>query len=185
MDAQLETLRSWARSDAASPSSVEGWAAALDLVATLPEARRRRGFLMPGYASLRERLRAVPSAVPQLLASWGLHCALAPRWPELVTAAEAARRVARGIFDRRFYAPLKDIALDLLNRRDRLSDVTALEDSQESLARMLSEYVQDVKGKGKGKGKGRGRGGRYCIYIIYNIARDSPRRPAGSPLRWS
>ena len=123
LEAQLEALLSWARSDATTPTTPEGWTVALCLVASLPEARRAQGFLMPGYAplatpsttplatrplpapsttplpppsttpqyrpsryaSLAGRLRAVPSSVAQLLASWGLHCALTPRWAELVT----------------------------------------------------------------------------------------------------
>ena len=52
MEAQLETLLSWARSDATAPTTPEGWAAALSLVASLPEARRTQGFLLPGYAAL-------------------------------------------------------------------------------------------------------------------------------------
>ena len=42
--------------------------------------------------------------------------------------------MARGILERRFYTPLKDIALDLLNRGPRLTDDTALDDSQASRA---------------------------------------------------
>ena len=42
--------------------------------------------------------------------------------------------MARGILERRFYAPLKDITLDLLNRGPRLTDDTALDDSQASRA---------------------------------------------------
>ena len=59
MEAQLETLLSWARSDATAPTTPEGWAAALSLVASLPEARRTQGFLLPGYAAL-----ATPLATP-------------------------------------------------------------------------------------------------------------------------
>ena len=52
IEAQLETLLSWARSDATAHTTPEGWAAALSLVASLPEARRTQGFLLPGYAAL-------------------------------------------------------------------------------------------------------------------------------------
>ena len=59
LEAQLEALLSWARSDAATPTTPEGWTAALCLVAGLPEARRAQGFLVPGYAAL-----ATPLATP-------------------------------------------------------------------------------------------------------------------------
>ena len=62
VEAQLDALLSWARSDATTPTTPEGWTAALCLVASLPEARRAQGFLMPGCAALATLDRAsVPS----------------------------------------------------------------------------------------------------------------------------
>jgi hypothetical protein len=61
LEAQLEALGSWARSDATTPTTPDGWATALDLVASLPEARRAQGFLMPGYAA---RPRPCPPPPP-------------------------------------------------------------------------------------------------------------------------
>ena len=63
IEAQLETLLSWARSDATAHTTPEGWAAALSLVASLPEARRTQGFLLPGYAALATAI-ASPLAMP-------------------------------------------------------------------------------------------------------------------------
>ena len=63
---------------------------------------------MPGYAYLYSYMRAVPSSIATLVAGLTVHCALAPRWPEVVAAAATCGRVTRGIYQRRFYAPLKD-----------------------------------------------------------------------------
>lgn len=64
--------------------------------------------------------------------------------------------MAFGIYERRFYTPVRDIVLDLLNRRERLTDATALEDSRASLEYMLSEFLEDNRRR---RGRGGGGGG--------------------------
>ena len=89
--------------------------------------------------------RAVPSSIATLAGGLGLHVSIRPHWPRIVSAAQACKRVASGIYDRRFRAPLRDIVLDLLNRRPRLTDASALEDAQTSLATMLDEFVRETR----------------------------------------
>ena len=129
----------------AEDGSSEGWLGALELVEGLPQAQRAQRHLLPGYAYFYSRVRAVPSSVAALALSAAVHSLLKPRWPELASAGQTFAGVLRGIYARRFYAPLRDIALDLLNRRPRLTDAAALHDSEKSLATMLAEFLQDSK----------------------------------------
>lgn len=130
----------------------EGWLAALGLVEGLPQAQQAQRNLLPGYTYVYSRVRAVPSSVGGLALSLGVHYTLKPRWPEIARAGQTSASVLRGIYARRFYAPLRDIALDLLNRRPRLTDAAALQDSERSLETMLAEFVQDSKKRSRGSG---------------------------------
>ena len=120
---------------------------ALQLVEGLPQAQRAQRYLLPGHAFLYSRVRAIPTSVGTVVVSWGVHAAVKPRWAEVVKIARTARGVALGVWTRRFYSPVKDIVLDLLNRGPRLSDAGALDDSQASLDTMLREFLQDERKK--------------------------------------
>ena len=141
-EAHVQQLRAWA-----SEGGSDGLRVALLLVEGLPQAQRVQRYLLPGYAFWYSRMRAVPTSLAVLLASWVLHVAVKPRWPEVVSTARTTRSIALGVWMRRFYAPVKDIVLDLLNRGPRLSDASALEDAQHSLNTMLGEFLIDEKKK--------------------------------------
>ena len=140
--AHVQQLRAWA-----PEGGSDGLRVALLLVEGLPQAQRVQRYLLPGYAFWYSRMRAVPTSVAMLLASWMLHAAVKPSWPEVVSTAQTARSIALGVWMRRFYAPIKDIVLDLLNRGPRLSDASALEDAEHSLSTMLGEFLADEKKK--------------------------------------
>ena len=145
-EARLQRLGTWA-----ATGEPEGWLAALALVEGLPQAQRAQRNLLPGYEYLHSYTRMIPSSIGTVIGGFAVHYALKPRWPHIVAGGLAARTVAHGIFERRFYAPLKDIVLDLLNRRTRLTDAAALADSQTSLGLMLGEFFQEQRG-GKAPG---------------------------------
>ena len=127
----------------------DGWLAALQLVEGLPQAQRAERRLLPGYTSqVYKRLRrAVPRSMVTVAMGFGVHYALNPRWGEILKAGATARRVALGIWRKRFYYPLRGIVLDLLNRQPRLTTAAALEDSRASLASMLADFLAEQAGQ--------------------------------------
>ena len=156
MQAQLERLQAWA-----DDSGSDGWLAALSLVDGLPKAQRAERTLLPGMYS--HVLRSIPGSVISAAFGLGVHHAMVPRWPAVVSASRAARTVALGMWEKRFLTPVREIVLDLLNRQPRLADAAALEDSQASLDSMLADFAQEqskrlpVSKRIGGGGKGIGR----------------------------
>ncbi|KAL1510114.1 hypothetical protein AB1Y20_006446 [Prymnesium parvum] len=101
----------------------------------LPPARWAKGSVASSVVSL---------GVAPLLAL-AVHYASAPYWPAIATAGERGFSLGKAILVRRFWTPLKAIALDLLNRRDRLVDSFALVDAEQSLLNMLDEFLADAR----------------------------------------
>jgi len=64
---------------------------------------------------------------------------IAPHYQEILDFFKAVFHAIWGIVEFRFYTPMKDIVLDLLNRRPRMVDPFALMNEQTSLDNMLKD----------------------------------------------
>lgn len=67
------------------------------------------------------------------------HEELAPRWDDIVLSAKNLWEVVKGVVLFRFWEPLKDIVLDLLNKRPKLLDPFQLSNEELSLDNMLRD----------------------------------------------
>jgi len=117
----------------------QSWIDALTSVDNLPKARRDDLFSDFTNWFQRNDFKGVPSSVSTLIASLVIHEILKPRWNNIVDTFLSTSDIVKGILDRRFYTPLRDIVLDLLNRRPRLLDPFALQIEETSLDNMLRD----------------------------------------------
>eukprot|EP00578_Thalassiosira_sp_NH16_P000225 CAMPEP_0181134846 /NCGR_PEP_ID=MMETSP1071-20121207/32306_1 /TAXON_ID=35127 /ORGANISM="Thalassiosira sp., Strain NH16" /LENGTH=917 /DNA_ID=CAMNT_0023221393 /DNA_START=223 /DNA_END=2971 /DNA_ORIENTATION=+ len=137
-------LKSWAAYDG-NASDTYSWLTVLSLVDYAASPRRageRRQFQIAGLASQIKRydFLGIPSSALLLAASNSLHDnIIAPHKQEIVEFIKSIFTAFWGIIEFRFYTPMKDIALDLLNRRPRMVDPFALLNEQTSLDNMLMD----------------------------------------------
>lgn len=105
----------------------------------LPKARR--DALLSDFTDWFKQVdfKGVPSSLATLIASLVIHETLKPRWSIIVATFLSTSDIVKGILDRRFYTPVRDIVLDLMNRRPRLLDPFALQIEETSLENMLRD----------------------------------------------
>ena len=137
-------LKRWAAYDE-STSDVLSWLNILTLVDYAASPRRageRRHFQISSITSQIKRydVLGIPSSALLLFGANSLHDkVIAPHKQEIVDFIKSIFTAVWGIFEFRFYTPMKDIVLDLLNRRPRMVDPFALLNEQTSLDNMLMD----------------------------------------------
>mmetsp|Transcript_7561 Transcript_7561/g.17157 ORF Transcript_7561/g.17157 Transcript_7561/m.17157 type:complete len:937 (+) Transcript_7561:61-2871(+) len=144
LHAESRFLRKWATHDN-STSDTYSWLTVLSLVevaASPTRAGERRHFQLSGLTTRVKRydFLGIPSSALLLAAANSLHDnVIAPHKQEIVEFVKSIFNAIWGIIKFRFYTPMKDIALDLLNRRPRMVDPFALLNEQTSLDNMLMD----------------------------------------------
>ncbi|KAL7537324.1 hypothetical protein ACHAXR_007735 [Thalassiosira sp. AJA248-18] len=140
--AESNFLKQWAAYDDKA-SDASSWLTVLslvDYVASPKRAGERRLFQISGITSRVKRydFLGVPSSALLLAAANSLHDnIIAPHKQEIIDFVKKICQAIWGIWEFRFYTPMKDIVLDLLNRRPRMVDPFALLNEQTSLDNML------------------------------------------------
>lgn len=152
-DGQMETpsilyaesrfLEKWANYDD-NTSGAYSWQTVLSLVdyaaSTKRAGERTHLFQLSSITSQIKRydFLGIPSSALLLVAANSLHDkVIAPHKQEIVDFVRQIFSAVWGVVVFRFYTPMKDIVLDLLNRRPRMVDPFALLNEQTSLDNML------------------------------------------------
>lgn len=142
--AESEFLKRWASYDEAFSDS-SSWLTVLSLVdyaASTQRAGEQRHFQ---FSDLAMRIKqydflGIPSSALMLAAANSLHDnIIAPHTQEIIQFIKSVFHAIWGIIEFRFYTPMKDIVLDLLNKRPRMVDPFALMNEQISLDNMLKD----------------------------------------------
>lgn len=142
--AEAAFLHKWASYDE-DFSDTFSWLTVLSLVdyaASPQRAGEQRQFQLSGITSRIRRydFLGIPSSALLLAAANSLHDnVIAPHSKEIVDFFKSIFAAMWGIFEFRFYTPMKDIVLDLLNKRPRMVDPFALLNEQMSLDNMLKD----------------------------------------------
>ena len=137
-------LSNWASYDVTAESA-SSWLTALSIVEYAGSPRRsgeQRYFQLSTITSQVKRydFLGIPSSLLILLAANMFHDrVVAPHKQEMIDFAKSVFQAVWGVIEFRFYVPLKDIILDLLNRRPRMVDPFALSNEQTSLDNMLKD----------------------------------------------
>lgn len=150
----LDSVEDW--SNGRRDADAESWHAVLVLVEGLAQPRRvgehrariRAGDVLKGIKKL--DLGGVPSSMFLLWLAHVVHDNVAPHWKAIVEFSQKAMLAVWGVIDMRFWRPIRDITLDLLNRRPHLLDPYALTIEEASLDHMLRHL-----GVGDGTPEGR------------------------------
>jgi len=140
----LHILSLWARYDVNRDKG--GWSTVLSLVDDLSKVRllRERKYL-PSAIDVRYWVKrldffGIPSSLAIVGASVVLHKIIKPYRNDIVTVTKLIFGTIWGIIEFRFWAPLRDITLDLLNRRrPKLLDPFSLGSEETSLDNMLRD----------------------------------------------
>ena len=139
----LNTLSQWATYE---KCDLEGWDTALTLAENLSKARlmREQQFLPTAFDLKRLWKRidlfGIPSSLAVLGAAFVVHKKVyVPYWDEILESGQFFCGALWGVIEFRFWTPLKDISLDLLNRRSKLLDPFALANEETSLDNMLRD----------------------------------------------
>ena len=138
----LQTFSQWATYDRCD---LEGWDTVLTLTDNLAKARlmREQKFLPAAvdlkYFLKRNDVLGIPSSLATIAGALIVHSTVKPYWPDIVESTKFLTGAVWGVIEFRFWMPLKDIVLDLLNRRDRLLDPYALANEETSLDNMLRD----------------------------------------------
>jgi nuclear-control-of-ATPase protein 2 len=139
--AESKFLKKWANYDASDANS---WLTVLNLV-DLAASPKRAGEERRWYFQLRSLVRqydflGIPSSCLLLATANSMHDnIIAPHKTEILDFFKSIFTALWGIIEFRFYTPMKDILLDLLNRRPRMVDPFALLNEQTSLDNMLKD----------------------------------------------
>lgn len=153
--AESELLRKWAAYDDVF-SDTSSWLALLSMVdfaASHQRAGEQRHFQISGLTTRLKQydFLGIPSTALMLAAANSLHDrVIEPHSKEILAFLKSAFQALWGIIEFRFYTPMKDIVLDLLNKRPRMVDPFALMNEQTSLDNMLKDL-----GVGDGTREGR------------------------------
>jgi nuclear-control-of-ATPase protein 2 len=121
------------------------WSAITSLVDNFDKARRQgessSGLLVPNFKYWTNRIDffGIPSSLALIGLSLYLHDIIKPRWPKIVELSTVAKDAIWGVIEFRFYIPMRDIVLDLLNKRQRMLDPFAVQNEQTSLDNMLRD----------------------------------------------
>jgi nuclear-control-of-ATPase protein 2 len=142
--AESEFLRKWADYDDTF-SEEKSWLMVLSLVdfaASHQRAGEQRHFQISGLTTRLKQydFLGIPSTALMLAAANSLHDKIIePHSQEIKNFIKSIFQAIWGIVEFRFYTPMKDIVLDLLNRRPRMVDPFALINEQTSLDNMLKD----------------------------------------------
>ena len=153
IETDLSVLLHWSKRE---KSDAEGWSTVLALIDNLSKARLMREYkYLPAAADLKYWFKkvdvfGVPSALATVGAALVVHNTVKPYWSDIVDGARVVAEATWGVIEFRFVNPMKDIVLDLLNRRPKLLDPFALENEEISLDNMLRDL-----GIGDGTKEGR------------------------------
>ena len=150
----LSAVEDW--SNGRRDADAESWHAVLVLVEGLAQPRRvgehrariRAVDVLKGFKKL--DLGGVPSSMFLLWLAHVVHDNVAPHWKAIAEFSQKAMLAVWGVIDMRFWRPIRDITLDLLNRRPHLLDPYALTIEEASLDHMLRDL-----GVGDGTPEGR------------------------------
>lgn len=156
----LKKLRDWA---SYKNVDIDGWYCALSLSENLSKARllREQKFLPVAldvkhlWKKIDKRTFGIPSSLCVVGTALFIHKTVyLPYWDQILDVSIKTRDAIWGVIEFRFWNPLKDIVLDLLNVRPRLLDPYALTNEETSLDNMLKDL---------------GIGGAYSSSIFENI----------------
>jgi nuclear-control-of-ATPase protein 2 len=142
--AESKLLKLWASYDD-NTSDAYSWLTVLTLVdcaASVKRSGERRHFQLSSIATLVRQydFLRIPSSALLIAAANSLHDnIIAPHKQEILDFIKSIFVAIWGIIEFRFYTPMKDIVLDLLNRRPRMVDPFALLNEQTSLDNMLRD----------------------------------------------
>ncbi|KAL3822259.1 hypothetical protein ACHAXA_005892 [Cyclostephanos tholiformis] len=140
--AESKFLKKWASYDGGA-SDVYSWLMVLSLVdfaASPKRAGERKWYFQLSSMLKQYDFLGIPSSALFLAAANSLHDnVIAPHKREILDFIKSILNAIWGIVEFRFYAPIKDIVLDLLNRRPRMVDPFALLNEQISLDNMLMD----------------------------------------------
>lgn len=142
--AESRLLKMWANYDD-NASDAYSWLNVLTLVdcaASVKRSGERRHFQLSSIAMLVRQydFLRLPSSALFIAAANSLHDnIIAPHKQEILDFVKSIFVAIWGIVEFRFYSPMKDIVLDLLNRRPRMVDPFALLNEQTSLDNMLRD----------------------------------------------
>lgn len=154
VDDALELVERW--SEGKRDDDVDAWCAVLCLIEGLATPRRvgehRARVRIADVVQMIKKLDfgGVPSTVFFIWLAHIVHDAIKPHWKSIVDFGQKAGVAVWGVIDMRFWRPLRDITLDLLNRRPHLLDPYALTIEESSLDNMLRDL-----GIGDGTPEGR------------------------------
>jgi len=143
VDGALELVERW--SEGQRDDDIDAWRAVLCLVERLATPRRvgehRARVRISDVVQMIKRLDfgGVPSTVFFIWLAHIVHDAVKPHWKSIVDFGQKAGVAVWGVIDMRFWRPLRDITLDLLNRRPHLVDPYALSIEESSLDNMLRD----------------------------------------------
>jgi nuclear-control-of-ATPase protein 2 len=139
----LQTLGKWATYE---KCDFEGWDTALTLTENLSKARlMREQKYLPTAIDLKQLWKridvlGIPSSLAVVAGALVVHnLVYIPYWDDIVESGKFLLQAVWGVIEFRFWTPLKDIVLDLLNRRPRLLDPYALANEEISLDNMLKD----------------------------------------------
>lgn len=139
----LHILSLWAHYDVNRDNG--GWHTVLSLVDNMSKARllRERKYLPNAidvrYWAKRLDFFGIPSSLAIVGVSLALHESLKPYWNDIVIVVKLIFGTIWGIIEFRFWAPLRDITLDLLNKRPKLLDAFSLVGEEAALDNMLRD----------------------------------------------
>ena len=140
--AESSFLKKWTIYDE-STSGASSWINVLEMVDYAASSKRpgeRRQFQLSSITDSIKRfdVLGIPSSALLLASANYLHDKfIAPNKQEIIDFVKSIHTAIWGIVEFRFYTPMKDIFLDLLNRRPRMVDPFAYLNEQTSLDNML------------------------------------------------
>jgi nuclear-control-of-ATPase protein 2 len=152
---EMIQIKKWCSYDGLS--DVAGWNTLITRIDRFAKSRRLGESLsiLDSFSTIKSVVRrldffGIPSSIGAISLSLLVHNTVRPYWPQIVNYATLWKDAIWGIIEFRFYNPLRDIVLDLLNRRPKLVDPFAVWNEQTSLDNMLRDL-----GLGDGTAAGR------------------------------
>jgi len=152
---EMIQIKKWCNYDGLS--DVAGWNTLITRIDRFAKSRRlgESISILDSFSTIKSVVRrldffGIPSSIGAISLSLLVHNTVRPYWPQIVNYATLWKDAIWGIIEFRFYNPLRDIVLDLLNRRPKLVDPFAVWNEQTSLDNMLRDL-----GLGDGTAAGR------------------------------
>eukprot|EP00588_Corethron_pennatum_P036472 CAMPEP_0194351618 /NCGR_PEP_ID=MMETSP0171-20130528/108273_1 /TAXON_ID=218684 /ORGANISM="Corethron pennatum, Strain L29A3" /LENGTH=969 /DNA_ID=CAMNT_0039119261 /DNA_START=23 /DNA_END=2932 /DNA_ORIENTATION=- len=141
---EINIMNNWCKGSAGmdwdSFDVTMGWTTAISLVDKTSKLQRAGKSFLSGLPIFGNSNLWVVGDFFVLVASYVLHCAVAPHWGSIVGTVANSWNLGQEILMRRFVKPTVAIVNDLiLNRRPRLLDKSVLRDAELSLDIMLAD----------------------------------------------